>query len=57
MGVLERSESLEQLRLLEHGVPLLVVATPLPVPGGVDTPADLERVRSIVAGVAQDPRG
>ena len=57
MGVLERSESLEQLRLLEHGMPLLVVATPLPVPGGVDTPADLERVRSIVAGVAQDPRG
>lgn len=57
MGVLERAESLEQLRLLEHEVPLLVVPTPLPVPGGVDTPADLERVRLIVASGAQGARG
>ncbi len=49
MGALERLESLEQLRLLEHGVDLLVVETPEPVPGGVDTPADLGRVRAIVA--------
>jgi 3-deoxy-manno-octulosonate cytidylyltransferase (CMP-KDO synthetase) len=48
MGSLERLESLEQLRLLEHGVELLVVETPEPVPGGVDTPADLERVRALV---------
>jgi 3-deoxy-manno-octulosonate cytidylyltransferase (CMP-KDO synthetase) len=50
MGSLERLESLEQLRLLEHGVELLVVETPEPVPGGVDTPADLERVRALVEG-------
>lgn len=48
-GRLEQIESLEQLRLLEHGVPLLVVDTPLPVPGGVDTPADLARVRALVS--------
>jgi 3-deoxy-manno-octulosonate cytidylyltransferase (CMP-KDO synthetase) len=48
VGRLERLESLEQLRLLEHGVPLLVVETPEPVPGGVDTPADLERVRALL---------
>ncbi|MFM7121859.1 MAG: 3-deoxy-manno-octulosonate cytidylyltransferase [Gammaproteobacteria bacterium] len=53
-GRLEQIESLEQLRLLEHGVPLLVVDTPLPVPGGVDTPADLARVR---AWVAAEPHG
>lgn len=41
---LERVEGLEQLRLLEHGVPIRVlVATAAPV--GVDTPADLEEVR------------
>jgi 3-deoxy-manno-octulosonate cytidylyltransferase (CMP-KDO synthetase) len=47
-GELEQLEALEQLRLLEHGVDLLVVETPEPVPGGVDTPADLERVRALV---------
>jgi 3-deoxy-manno-octulosonate cytidylyltransferase (CMP-KDO synthetase) len=41
---LERAEGLEQLRLLEHGVPIRVlVATAAPV--GVDTPADLDEVR------------
>lgn len=49
VGALERLEALEQLRLLEHGVPMLVIETPEPVPGGVDTPADLERVREILA--------
>lgn len=41
---LEEAEGLEQLRLLEHGVPIRV----LPVadaPVGVDTPADLDEVR------------
>jgi 3-deoxy-manno-octulosonate cytidylyltransferase (CMP-KDO synthetase) len=51
MGRLERLESLEQLRLLEHGVELLVVEALEAVPGGVDTPADLERVRHLVGGV------
>ncbi len=41
----EKAESLEQLRLLENGIPLSVVVTPEPVPGGVDTASDLARVR------------
>lgn len=43
----ERWESLEQLRALWHGFPIRVLVcdhAPLP---GVDTPADLERVRAI----------
>jgi 3-deoxy-manno-octulosonate cytidylyltransferase (CMP-KDO synthetase) len=52
VGALERLESLEQLRLLEHGVELLVVESPETVPGGVDTPADLERVRALLASNA-----
>lgn len=43
---LERRESLEQLRALEHGVPIRVVDAPR-LPGlGVDTPEDLERARA-----------
>lgn len=47
-GVLERRERLEQLRALENGMRIdsAVVAT---VPLGVDTPADLERARAILA--------
>jgi 3-deoxy-manno-octulosonate cytidylyltransferase (CMP-KDO synthetase) len=52
LGALERLESLEQLRLLEHGVELLVVESPEAIPGGVDTPADLERVRALFASLA-----
>lgn len=44
---LERLESLEQLRALTHGVEIKAVeASSRSI--GVDTPADLERVRSIV---------
>ena len=43
----EVAESLEQLRALWHGYPIQVyVATQAP-PGGVDTAADLERVRAL----------
>ncbi len=43
---MERSESLEQLRVLHHGEPILVVpACEAPGPG-IDTPADLERARA-----------
>lgn len=49
VGRLERVESLEQLRLLEHGVPLRVAEAVAPVPGGVDTAPDLERVREAYA--------
>lgn len=47
-GVLERREKLEQLRALEHGMRIdaaLVDTVPL----GVDTPADLERARALLA--------
>lgn len=45
-GTLERLESLEQLRLLEHGIPILLADACAAVPGGVDTPADLDRARA-----------
>lgn len=45
---LERLEKLEQLRLLEHSIPLRVVST-LHRVHGVDTPDDLEAVRALVA--------
>lgn len=40
---LEQTESLEQLRVLEHGHAIAVRLTPEPFPPGIDTPADLER--------------
>jgi 3-deoxy-manno-octulosonate cytidylyltransferase (CMP-KDO synthetase) len=46
-GVLEQAESLEQLRALEHGFKICVSVTDRPVAGGVDTEADLQRVRRI----------
>lgn len=39
-GPLEKAESLEQLRLLENGVPIRVLVWNEPWPGGIDTPAD-----------------
>jgi 3-deoxy-manno-octulosonate cytidylyltransferase (CMP-KDO synthetase) len=45
---LERAESLEQLRALEHGFRIAVRIAPEPFPGGVDTPADLDRVRAML---------
>jgi 3-deoxy-manno-octulosonate cytidylyltransferase (CMP-KDO synthetase) len=40
---LERTETLEQLRALEHGVRIRVLVTPQPTLG-VDTPPDLDRL-------------
>jgi 3-deoxy-manno-octulosonate cytidylyltransferase (CMP-KDO synthetase) len=48
-GVLERLESLEQLRALEYGYRIRVVVTPHDSVE-VDTPAELERVRRLIAG-------
>ena len=45
---LERSESLEQLRALEHGHRIRVVETRQPyIPLSVDTPEDLEKAREL----------
>jgi 3-deoxy-manno-octulosonate cytidylyltransferase (CMP-KDO synthetase) len=51
-GKLEQIESLEQLRLLENGIEVVVGEAIAAVPGGVDTPADLQRVRAQLAGAA-----
>ncbi len=48
---LEALEKLEQLRALEHGYRIRVAATTL-TSHGVDTPADLERVRLLAASLA-----
>lgn len=42
---LERMESLEQLRALEHGHRIAVALSPEPFPPGVDTPGDLARAQ------------
>lgn len=51
---LERSETLEQLRALEHGVRIRVLVTPH-ASLGVDTPADLARLAAQLAE-GTDPR-
>lgn len=50
---LERAESLEQLRVLEHGFAIVTVETTDDALG-VDTPADLERIRRVVAATPFD---
>jgi 3-deoxy-manno-octulosonate cytidylyltransferase (CMP-KDO synthetase) len=46
---LERVESLEQLRVLEHGHAIAVRIAPEPFPAGVDTAEDLARVERLFA--------
>ncbi len=46
---LEQAESLEQLRVLEHGYPIAVRLTPEPFPPGIDTEADLARAEQWLA--------
>jgi 3-deoxy-manno-octulosonate cytidylyltransferase (CMP-KDO synthetase) len=48
---LEQSEALEQLRALEHGIRIHVIETSFESIG-VDTPADLERVRQAATAAA-----
>ncbi|MCG8510407.1 MAG: 3-deoxy-manno-octulosonate cytidylyltransferase [Rhodospirillales bacterium] len=50
-GVLEARERLEQLRALENGIRIDVALVDT-VPLGVDTPADLERARGMLASTA-----
>ena len=47
---LERAESLEQLRALEHGFSIAVRVAPESFPAGIDTPEDLRRVCIAMAG-------
>ena len=48
-GTLEKREKLEQLRALEHGMRIdVAIVDALPL--GVDTPADLEKARALLAG-------
>lgn len=47
---LERTEALEQLRILWQGEKIRVMTVPQPPHAGVDTPEDLERVCRILAG-------
>ncbi|TBR39563.1 MULTISPECIES: 3-deoxy-manno-octulosonate cytidylyltransferase [Dyella] len=46
---LEHAESLEQLRVMEHGFPIAVRLTPEPFPPGIDTEADLIRAEQWLA--------
>lgn len=48
---IEQWEALEQLRALWHGCPIQVIDYPHPPAPGVDTPADLARVRAIFAAL------
>ena len=48
-SVLERTEQLEQLRALHHGVRIHVAQASDIVPAGVDTQSDLDKVRSVIA--------
>jgi 3-deoxy-manno-octulosonate cytidylyltransferase (CMP-KDO synthetase) len=47
---LEISERLEQLRAISHGIRIHMAHAVEKVPGGVDTPEDLDSVRDILAG-------
>lgn len=49
---LEKIESLEQMRALWHGFEIAVHVTDLAPPAGADTPADLERIRSLWANTS-----
>jgi 3-deoxy-manno-octulosonate cytidylyltransferase (CMP-KDO synthetase) len=49
---LELAEGLEQLRALQHGLRIRVVAFEGEAGVAVDTPQDLERVRALLAGAA-----
>jgi len=51
-AAIEQHESLEQLRALWHGARIAVLTLDAPLPPGVDTPADLERVRAWLRATA-----
>lgn len=48
-GVLERLESLEQLRVLENGAKIAIDIAKLVLPKGVDTQEDLDRLNALTS--------
>ncbi|UZN49029.1 3-deoxy-manno-octulosonate cytidylyltransferase [Cupriavidus cauae] len=52
---LEQTEALEQLRAMWHGERIAVLVTEAAPAPGVDTPADLERVRALWSEAAAQP--
>lgn len=46
-GVLEQLESLEQLRIMEHGFRIAIDVATVALPPGVDTQADLDRLNAM----------
>jgi len=52
---LARAESLEQLRFLQAGVPMLMGRTSPPAGPSVDTPADLAKARALLAAESMPP--
>ena len=53
---LEQRERLEQLRVLENDLEIVVGIASAAPPAGVDTPADLERVRQVLLARTAAPR-
>ncbi|MGA2776545.1 MAG: 3-deoxy-manno-octulosonate cytidylyltransferase [Steroidobacteraceae bacterium] len=49
-GHLELTEKLEQLRAMERGMSIHLVTLATAPPAGIDTPADLERIRTLQTG-------
>ena len=47
---LERTESLEQLRVLANGEPVQIAQSLVDIPPGVDTPEDVSHVLDVLAG-------
>jgi len=47
MGLLERLESLEQLRVLENGHRIAIAVAEANLPPGVDTQEDLDRLNAL----------
>lgn len=49
---LERLEKLEQLRFIEAGKVILMERSCSPIPAGVDTDEDLDRIRQLISGIS-----
>ena len=50
---IERFEALEQLRALAHGYPIAVAVLDAPLPPGIDTPQDYQRLRERYSAIGE----